>query len=413
MKEIIIIGGGIAGLSAANYLQRAGKSVTILEATDRVGGRVKTDEAEGFKFDHGFQVLLAAYPETQHLLDYQALELKAFLPGALILGEDGKIRKIGDPSRWLGSTFSTVFNDVGTLRDKFNILSLRAKLSRKSIDTIFSQPEHSTLDALRQYGFSDKMIASFFRPFLGGIFLEKDLSTSNRMFDFVFKMFSEGKTVIPASGMEAIPQQLANNLPKQSIETNQKVVQLEGNKITLATGEERKAQNIILATHAPELLQLVNTPVKTAHHSTTNLYFKSKIAPLNLPIIALNPNPKAVVNNLCVLSNVSQAYAPEGEHLISVSIVGNVDQSEITLIEAVQQELQLWFGRQVQEWQYLRTYTIDYALPEATAVKNDLDVTNIKLSNQLYVCGDHLLNGSLNAAMKSGRLAAEAILMDS
>src|SRR5689334_9769282 len=119
--DVIIIGAGLAGLTAAKLLKAAGKSVKILEASDRPGGRVRTEEVDGFLLDRGFQVLLTAYPETKRFLDYDALELQNFDPGALILNETGTT-KIGDPLRQPGALISTLASSAGTLADKFRML---------------------------------------------------------------------------------------------------------------------------------------------------------------------------------------------------------------------------------------------------------------------------------------------------
>ncbi|NJL74400.1 MAG: NAD(P)/FAD-dependent oxidoreductase [Saprospiraceae bacterium] len=164
-RDVLIIGGGVAGLTAAIYLTRQGKTVTVLEATDRVGGRVKTDLVEGYRLDHGFQVFLTSYPEAKALLDYPALDLRYFLPGALLMGEGTNFKLVGDPLRWFASTWRTLFDSIGTWQDKFKVLQLRQNLRSKSVETIFQQPEITTAVALKDYGFSDAMIASFFDLF--------------------------------------------------------------------------------------------------------------------------------------------------------------------------------------------------------------------------------------------------------
>lgn len=413
MKDIIIVGGGMAGLTAAHYLHKAGKDFLLLEGSDRVGGRVKTDQVDGFLLDQGFQVLLTAYPEVKAVLDYDALNLKAFLPGALILQENGSKSQIGDPLRWLGSTFSTLFNGIGTWGDKFKILALRGRLSGLSIDEIFQEEETTTLQALRDYGFSEDMIRTFFTPFLRGIFLEKDLSTSRRMFDFVFKLFSEGNTSIPANGIEAIPRQIASRLPANSIRVQQKVTRIEKGKVHLASGEVLEAKHILIATDALNAAQLLQQNIKnTAYESTLNVYFSSDTAPFQKPILALNAASNSIVNNCTVLTNLSNQFAPKGKHLISVSIIGK-NTFEEDLAEKIKSELKTHFDSEVNDWEHIKTYLVKYALPQAKSIKNDLSPSEIKLAEGLYICGDHLMNGSLNAAMKSGRLAAELILKNS
>jgi protoporphyrinogen oxidase len=194
--DIYIIGAGISGLIAAYELEQAGFSPILLESDKAVGGRVRTDYQDGYLMDRGFQVLLTAYPEAQRYLDYDALKLKKFDPGAIIL-KPGNLFTIHDPLRSPLKIVSMAFSSVGTFMDKIRIFKLTQSLKRKSVEEIFQEPSKTTLQFLRDYGFSEKIIENFFMPFFKGIFLENDLETSSRMFNFVFKMFSMGHAAVP------------------------------------------------------------------------------------------------------------------------------------------------------------------------------------------------------------------------
>jgi len=277
-----------------------------------------------------------------------------------------------------------------------------------SIDEIFQQEELTTAAVLPRYGFSPKIVEPFFRPFMGGIFLEKELTTSRRMFDFVFKLFSEGYAAVPAKGIGEIPGQLAARLPEGSILTNKKVVKVEKNTVTLESGEQLEANKILIATEATSLISDLRPNTKTDFHSTSNLYFAAPKAPTDKNIILLPPTD-SLVNNLCVLSNTSAQYAPEGQVLVSVTLLDLPEEPDEVLAAKVKEELTTWFGEAVDDWQFLKNYRIHYALPAAEHIQNDIPKSQLQIGDHLFICGDHLLNGSLNAAMKSGRLAAEAI----
>ncbi len=402
MPTAIIIGGGLSGLCVARQLHSQGIDFQLLEATDRVGGRIKTDVIDGYRLDHGFQVLLTAYPEAKRILDYEKLDLKAFSPGALLLYANGQKDRIGDPLRDFSSLFPTVLSNAGNLFDKLRILKLKNRLAGKSIEQIFRQAEKSTQSVLSEdYGFSPKMIDRFFAPFFAGIFLEKDLVTSRRMFDFVFKMFGEGDTAVPNLGMEEIPKQLVASLPKDSIQCNARVSKIAGQTVYLADGSTFSAPNIIVATEATGLVKEL-TKVKTVHQSTTHLHFIADEAPVEQPLIALNTNKKRLSNNICTINKVAKGYASGDKNLVSISIVGNTDLSEKELAKAVQQELATWFGNATQGWQHLHTRRVQYALPNQRSVQNEIPLKEIKIRDGLYCCGDFQLNGSINAAMKVG-----------
>lgn len=66
-REVIVVGAGLSGLAAARKLGDAGVPVRILEASDGVGGRVRSDVLDGFILDRGFQVFIEGYPEQKKL----------------------------------------------------------------------------------------------------------------------------------------------------------------------------------------------------------------------------------------------------------------------------------------------------------------------------------------------------------
>ncbi|TFF35760.1 NAD(P)/FAD-dependent oxidoreductase [Mucilaginibacter psychrotolerans] len=406
--DVIIIGAGLAGLTAAKLLKAAGKSVLVLEASDGVGGRVRTDEKDGFLLDRGFQVFLTAYPEAKNLLDYAALDLRTFDPGALIMSRDG-ITKLGDPLRQPATLLSTLFSSAATFSDKMRMLRLKLKLGKKSIEEIFRDEEITTTEYLKRAGFSGTIMNRFFRPFMTGIFLEEQLSTSSRMFEFVFKMFSEGDAAIPAKGMGMIPKQLAECLSANELLFYQNVSAVDEGLVTTASGATYQADFVLIATdplRSP--IRYGNTAVK--FHSVSNMYFTAKQRPFEERLIALNALAGKLVNNVAVMDSISSAYSKNGDALISLSLIGDHSEAnEKDLQEEVIAELKFWYPDAV-NWKHLKTYHINYALPNDDHVSNEPEPNAIRLNAQCFVCGDYLMNGSINAAMKSGRLAAEAII---
>lgn len=406
--DVLIIGAGIAGLTAAKVLKKAGKSVKIIEASDAVGGRVRTDKVDGFLLDRGFQVFLTAYPEAKKMLDYKALNLCRFDPGAMILSKSG-ITKIGDPLRQPKSLISTMLSPAGTFMDKLRMLMLKIRLARKSIDDIFSENETTTLDYLKNFGFTERIIGQFFMPFMTGVFLEDRLTTSSRMFEFVFKMFGEGDATIPANGMGMIPLQLAECLSSHEMVFNEKVTLIEGNQVNTDTGSRYTGKFVLIATDQLQLPSF-SEQFSKSYHSVTNMYFTTYNKPFEVPLITLNAVPGRLVNNIAVMNQIAPQYSTNGNHLISLSLVGHHSNADSTDLQArVIDEVKLWYPNAI-NWKHLKTYHINYALPDDDTVSNNQSYEKIRLNDKCFICGDHLMNGSINAAMKSGRLAAEAII---
>lgn len=410
VKHVIVVGAGVAGLAAALHLEAYGAAVTLLEADDRPGGRLRSDEAEGFVLDRGFQVLLTAYPEAQQMLDYYALNLGRFKPGATVLYNQNDVFRLGDPLRNPAMLLPTVFAPVGSLRDKLRILALRNRLIRKDISEIFETPESTTREYLLRSGFSERVLQRFFTPFFQGIFLESSLSTSSRMFEFVYKMFSEGYAALPAGGIGQIPLQLAAKLRNAKLLTNQRVVRIEGPRVSTADGQIFEGDAVLLAVDPHSELGRSYFPQHAVGAGTTCLYFSSDTPPGISPAALTINAAEGWVNTLCLPHTVAKGIAPTGKHLISVSGTGVAPEDDERLAHKVRQELAPWMNTSA--WRLLRVYRIPYALPLQMQVRESAPNGDFKLAEGLYACGDHLLHGSLHAALKSGRLAAAAIRED-
>lgn len=409
VPAVIIVGGGIAGLTAAKTLQGHGVDWLLLEAADDVGGRIRTDIVDGFRLDRGFQVLLTAYPEAQALLNYESLQLRTFDPGALIWLDNGFTRFV-DPTRRPLSAVSTALSPAATLRDKQLTVAMKRRSRKMTLSDIFSEDEQSASKWLNDFGFSSRVIERFFRPFFGGVFLDPALETSTRMLDFTFSMFNTGAAAIPALGMQEIPRQLASSLPPDRIRLNCPVGSIDGAGVTLTSGERLAAKSVILAVEEPAAAKLVaEIPSPQSQRSVSCMYFGCRKPPVEQPILVLNGTGSSPVNNLCVPSLVAPDYAPEGQHLVSATVLDSHTDDSAALESQVVTQMQDWFGKSVEEWQHVRTYHIGYALPDQSPGRQDARGETARLRDNLIVCGDFREHGSIQGAMQSGRRAAELV----
>jgi phytoene dehydrogenase-like protein len=404
---VIIIGAGIAGLTCAKYLRDRGIQSLILEASDGVGGRVRTDIHEGFRLDRGFQILLTAYPEAQRLLNYEALDLQSFTSGAMIRDiQKNDFSVMANPFKEPSKMWSSLTSNVGTLADKIRVLRLIMDTNNVQ-EEVFENQGISTLEYLQNYGFSEGMIQQFFRPFFGGVFLENELNTSATFFKYLFGKFYEGDAVIPARGIQQIAEQIAKMLYVGTVKLNTKVVKIEGNYVYLASGDRLYGEKIIMATDGFQADKLLGKNPERKFNSTTCTYFSAERSPLKEKMLALNPNRSSMIHNLCVPSDISPSYAPAGKSLISVSTHGFYLYDKDELAKNIKRELNTWFGNEVETWQHLRTYHIPQALPTFGTTQNAINP--LKISDILYQCGDATAYPSLNAAMATGRKVAEMI----
>ncbi len=403
--NINIIGAGISGLIAALVFEGEGYAVTIFEATDRAGGRVKTDIYNGYQLDHGFQVLLDAYPMAKKYLDLEALHLQKFLPGAVVF-KAGKEKMLGDPLRNMSLLMPTLFSGIGNFSDKFKILKLNLELKGMSLEQIFESKEMSTLEYLKERGFSDDLIASFFKPFFTGIFLEPNLETSSRMFQFVYKMFGEGLAVLPKEGIGAIAEQLVAKLKKSSINYNSPVKKVTEGKLIFEDGRELQSDFTLIATEPSKMLgDIMKKP--SSWKSCDTFYFTTPKRTIPKPLIGLIADKDALINNIFYHTSLDTEKCGEGE-LLSVTVVKEHRLNESELLKRVGDDLRTFCG--INDITFLKRYQIKEALPQLSNLQYSITPEQTKFSETIYMAGDQQLYGSLNAAMTTGEVAAKAIL---
>ncbi len=406
---VVVVGAGLAGLACARELNARGAEVQVIEASDGVGGRVRTDRVDGFLLDRGFQVLLAGYPECRAQLDYDALDLKAFYPGAVVQ-RGGRAITVADPRRHPLAALGAL-NGLARPGDAVALLRLLAA-SRRSVrhGLAAGDPagvdEPSTRAELQAAGLSDSLIDGFFRPFLAGITLDPELAVSGRFARFVLGSLLDGPTVVPAQGMGQLPEQIAAALPFGSVRLGTRAVAVDDDGVTLTGGVRLDASAVVVAVEGPEAAHLVTGLPDPGSVSTTCVWFDAPASPCPGGALVLDGQGTGPVNNVAVLSDVAPAYAPAGRSLVNASMSGLAPQDDDALDAAVRGQLRGWFGPQVDAWRRLRVDRIEHAQPAQRPGALEPPQRPVRRGPGLWVCGDHRDTASLNGALASGRRTA-------
>lgn len=396
-----IVGAGLAGLAAAKEVAAAGHEAIVYEASDGPGGRVRTDQVDGYRLDRGFQIMLTAYPECQELLDYDRLDLQTFLPGASVRIGDA-FHRIGDPLREPKQLGATLTAPIGSPIDKLRILAYRLKVSKGDVDSIWDGVGTTAAYRFEKLGFSDRMVQRFLQPLFAGITLDADLQGSSQVVDFVFRMLSGGDAAIPAQGMGAISDQLAGSLPEGSIHFGAKVERVTGSSIAISGGNDIDVDAVVIATDASESARLADTE-DPGWNGVTSLWLSSPIAPIDQPVLALNGTGLGPINSLAPMSHVSADYAPKGSHLFVVS-APTMDPGAPA---AMRKQLIDWFGPVASTYEEVRLDRIEKAQPQQLPGHNARAAVEV---DGLFIAGDHRRDASLNGALASGRAAARAAM---
>lgn len=402
--DVVVVGAGLAGLVAARALTRGGLQVAVYEAADRVGGRVATDVVDGFRLDRGFQVLNTDYPRVRRELDIGALRLQAFSPGAVV-HLDGALHRLTDPRRRPLSALDTVGAPIGSLTDKLRLAAMVGAAAVLPVPQLLQRPETSAYESMRSWGLSERVIDSFVRPFLSGVLLEDELSTSSRFVDLVWRSFARGTVGVPAYGMADIPRQLAATLPPGAVSLATRVRSVRGDAVRTDSG--RTTCRAVLVAADPDtacglLPQLGAAPRMRA---VTTYYHAAVEPPGREPILILDGEANGPLVNSIVLTNAAPSYSADGRALISSSSLG----ADPAADDDVRRHLAVLHGQSTVDWEMVGASRVVAALPAAEPPLGDLR-RPVDLGDGLFVAGDHRDTPSLQGAMASGARAARAVL---
>ncbi len=411
---IVIVGAGLAGLTCAKRLQSAGEDFLLVEASDGPGGRVRTDEVDGFRLDRGFQVLLDSYPTARQELDIPGLRPRYFQSGAL-LHDDGDFFRVLHPIRHPEGALSAALDPTFPPADKAHLLGLLLSSCIHSdsalLDRCATSNDVTTRELLVRLGFSDSFISRFVQPFFGGVFLDNALETSAGLFCYYLKKFAIGRALIPARGIGEIPRQLAEEIPTRRIRFDTRIDRIDATGVTTSEGESIPAAAIVLATDEPATRQILGLSASGSRpaRGVTTLYFRSSRPLYSGALLVLPAGSDRIVRHLVQLTNVAPSLAPDGEHLISATVLDTRGLDDSSLAAAVRTEIEAIFTEARDALTLLHVVHVPYAqpvqppgfrahLPQPAAPPN------------VVLAGDQIRSASIEAAMDSGLRAALKLL---
>ncbi|MFD1512302.1 NAD(P)/FAD-dependent oxidoreductase [Halomarina rubra] len=416
MTRVAVVGGGLAGLVAARHLTESGVDVEVLERERTVGGRVRTTREDGFTFDRGFQVLFTAYPAVQRELDLRALSLRRFTPGA-VLARPGHRSVLSDPLRNPGAATETLFNRDVRFSDKLRTFKLQRELRHRDPDDILDAHDGSIEEYLAERGFSREYVENFAAPFYGGITLDRSLGTSSAVFEYTFKMLTEGDIAVPAAGMGAISEQLADRATTAgaTVRTGVAVRSLDhsddGATVETSVGEE-SVDAVVVATDPKTAGELTGVATPTETNGCVTQYFS---LPEHVDLatgkrLLLN-TADARPNQVVPLTDVASEYAPDGEQLLSATFLGTPSRDDDVLASEVREALESWYpSRRFVELDLLRTDRVPFAqFAQPPGFRRSLPAPEAP-DGPVVLAGDYTQWSSINGALDSGRVAANAVL---
>ncbi|MBM2622936.1 FAD-dependent oxidoreductase [Actinoplanes sp. LDG1-06] len=404
--DVVIVGGGLAGLSAARRLDRAGVEWLLVEASDRIGGRVTTDVVDGWHFDRGFQIINTSYPRLPALVDVDALDLRFFTPGVLVR-RGGELHRLENPVREPMAAAQTLTSGVGTLSDRLKFAALATKCATLPAGKLLEARETTTQEMLRKAGLSHRMIEEVLRPFLSGVFADRSLDTSSHVFAMILRSFARGRMGVPAAGMAALPAAIAGPLPYPQLLIGARTLEVEPGMVVTEGGEIR-CRAVIVATDPSAAAELLPQLPRPDMHGLTTFYFGADRAPIDEPTLILDGDRREIIANTVVVSNAAPEYAPSGKSLIAASVVG-VSAPSPASETVIRVELSRLYGVPTDDWDLLEVVSIPEALPAARVPQSSLRKP-VDLGEGLFIAGDHRDSPSIQGALAGGWRTAGAVL---
>ena len=403
--DVLVVGAGLAGLHAACRLAAAGLDVHVAEASDGVGGRMRTDLVDGFRLDRGFQVLSTGYPELPRALDLAALDLRE-LDSAVVVHRGGSLHRVDNPLATPARLPRLATSDVAGLRGKVALAAYAAQTVALPPGMLRRRDDVPGPEAWRRAGIPDRTVQDVLVPFLAGVVLERELTTSRRFLDLMMRMFARGRSAVPAGGMQQVPEQLAARLGPGRVHLEAPVSEVRADGATV-DGREVAARSVVVATDAWTAARLVpELGEPPAARGVTTYYHAAPPWPGQSGTLVVDADGSGVANSV-VLTAAAPEYSSDGRSLVASSVVHD-DSAPVLAEPDVRRALADLHEQDTSGWEPVATYDLPQALPAMTAPHPFR--RPVQLGSGILVAGDHRDTSSIQGALVSGRRAADAVL---
>jgi phytoene dehydrogenase-like protein len=412
--DVVVVGAGLAGLTAARALERAGLRVQILEATDRIGGRMAAHQLDGFRLDHGGQLLSTGFPELARRLDLADLRLSPLAPGVLVHSA-GRRYRVGSP-QLTGTRQAAARSPLGSPLEKARLGATLSRLAAAPVPKLLARPETTAARALAERGLPARVVDGFLRPLLTALLSDPALGTSSRVADLVLRGYARGRLALPAAGTGAVPAQLAAALPAGTVRLNTRVTAVGADGVHTEEHGWLGARAVVLATDARSAVELLPGLRLPDFQPVTTFYHTCADTPLAEPLLLLDADHTvgpAPVSHSLVLSQVHPSYAPAGRALVATTVLGRrawAGGGPAAAEPVVRARLAELYQTGARDWEFLSVRHLPDAVPAMPPPHNFH--RPVRVLAGLYVCGDHRDTSSAQGAIMSGHRAAQAVLRD-
>ncbi|MFJ8935638.1 NAD(P)/FAD-dependent oxidoreductase [Streptomyces sp. NPDC102365] len=434
--DVVIVGAGVAGLSAAQRLNSAGVSTVVLEAAPQVGGRMATEKIDGFRLDRVGRLLSTSYPELRLTPGLDALLLRPFAPGVLVHAE-GRVHRAGEPASAGGTRgaldaarafvspprrlrqlspaaaapVSRAYPPLGGALDQARLAAALGRVATVPVERLLVRPERPAGRALAARGMPARTVEGFLRPLLAALLCDPELTTSSRCADLALRAFAAGRLCVPEGGADALPELLAAALPPGTVRTGVRATAVSTTSVTTAEHGELRCRAVLVATGARAAAELLPGLRVPPCHPVTVVHHTADEPPLPDAALLLDADRRGPVAHTAVISQVDPSRAPVGRALISSTVLGAPPgDTEAETDRAVRAHLAALYGTATHRWELLAVHHTPDAVPAMPAPHDPR--RPVRLLAGLYVCGDHRDTSTVQGALHSGRRAAGALLKD-